>query len=73
MERSLSRLDRARLELGAGLLALLEPLLADLELCLQLRLAQVERGLALLELLGATREHLLAFVEALLLALVPAA
>src|SRR5436853_3916029 len=62
-----------RLELGAGFLALLEPLLADLELGLELRLAQVQAGLALLELLRATREDVLALVEGLLLAFVTAA
>src|SRR6478736_3048375 len=54
-------------------LALLEPLLAHLELGLELRLAQVETGLALLELLRPAGEDLLALVEGLLLALVPAA
>src|SRR5436190_20105102 len=61
------------LELGAGLLALLEPLLADFELRLQLRLAEVETRLALLELLRAAREDVLALVERFLLALVAAA
>ena len=61
------------LELGAGLLALLEPLLADLQLGFHLSLAQVERGIALLQLLRAARENLLALVEPLLLALVAAA
>src|SRR5213083_699172 len=54
------------LELGAGLLALLEPLLPDLELRLQLRLAQVEPGLTLLELFRAAGENVLALVERLL-------
>src|SRR5262245_18723004 len=61
------------LELGAGLLALLQALLAHLELGLQLRLAEVQGGLTLLELLGAAGEHVLVLVERLLLALVAAA
>src|SRR2546427_1621126 len=61
------------LELGARLLPLLEPLLADLELGLQLRLAQIESGFALLELLGTAGEHLLPLVESLFLALVATA
>src|SRR5439155_17785801 len=54
------------------LLALLEALLADFELRLELCLAKVERGLALLELLRAAGKDMLAFVERLLLALVAA-
>ncbi len=60
------------LELGAGLLALLEPLLADLELGFHLCLAEVEGGVALLQFLGAAGENLLPLVEPLFLALVAA-
>ena len=60
-------------ELRAGFLALLQALLADFELGLELCLAEVERGLALLELLRAAGQDMLAFVEGLLLALVAAA
>src|SRR3954467_4518850 len=63
---------QVRLQLGPRLLALLEPLLADLELGLELRLAEVDRRLALLELLRPGREDVLALVESLLLALVAA-
>ena len=62
----------SRLELGAGLLALLEPLLADLELGLELCLPEVQSGIALLQLLRAGGENLLPLVEPLLLALVAA-
>ena len=57
-------------ELGAGLLALLEPLLTDLQLGFHLGLAEVERGVALLQLLGAAGKNLLPLVEPFLLALV---
>src|SRR5207245_1217141 len=59
-------------QLGAGLLALLEALLAHLELGLELCLAEVECGLALLQLLRAAGEDMFPFVERLLLALVAA-
>ena len=72
MERSLSRRGELGLELGADLLALLEPLLADFELGLELCLPEVDRRLALLEVLRAAGEHLLPLVEALLLAFVAA-
>jgi len=51
----------------------LEPLLPDLELGFHLSLAQVQGGVALLELLGTAGEYLLALVEPLLLTLVAAA